>query len=208
MRFAVLYGSTRTDRQGIKAARFMVTELRKRDHHVDLLDAMELELPLLDKMFKEYPEGTAPAGMQRAHEILDEADGYVVVGGEWNHSIPPGLKNLLDHFQSEFFHKPAGICTYSAGPFGGVRAAPHYRTILGELGMVTTSIMFAISKVQAAFDDEGRDDGTYSRRVERFMNELQWYAKGLKLHRSTCPDPMVPCGDRLTEAAEALEEAA
>ncbi len=206
MRFAVLYGSTRTNRQGIKAARFMVHQLEKRGHQVDLLDAMELDLPLLDKMYKEYPEGEAPANMQRAHEALDAAEGFVVIGGEWNHSIPPGLKNLLDHFQSEFFYKPAGICTYSAGPFGGVRAAPHYRVILGELGMVTTSIMFAVSKVQSAFDDDGQDDGTYSRRVERFLNELQWYTKALSQHRATCPDPMVPCGDHLTEQAQALEE--
>ncbi|MGB0651596.1 MAG: NADPH-dependent FMN reductase [Thermoplasmatota archaeon] len=184
MRFAVLYGSNRGDRQGIKAARFMVRQLQARGHQAELLDALELELPFLDKMFKEYPEGEAPAGMQRAHDVLAAADGFVVVGGEWNHSIPPGLKNLLDHFQSEFHFKPAGICTYSAGPFAGVRAAPHYRVILGELGMVTPSIMFAVSRVGPSFDDDGNDlTGDYERRAGRFLDELVWYAEALAAKR-------------------------
>ncbi len=199
-RIAVLYGSTRSDREGIKAARFMVKQLESRGHDVTLLDAMELDLPFLDKMFKEYDEGEAPANMQRGHDVLDAADGYVLVGGEWNHSIPPALKNMLDHYQSEFFYKPAGICTYSAGPFGGVRASVHYRAILGELGMVTPSIMFAVSKVKDAFNEDGVDEsGTYDRRVGRFLNELEWYTDALKAKRATCADPMEPCGTRLFE---------
>jgi NAD(P)H-dependent FMN reductase len=199
-RIAVLYGSTRREREGIKAARFVVRELQARGHEVTLLDAMELDLPMLDLMFKEYEEGTAPASMQRAHDALEAADAFVVVGGEYNHSVPPALKNMLDHFQSEFFYKPAGICTYSAGPFGGVRAAVHYRAILGELGMVTTSIMFAVSRVQAAFDEEGNDlKGDYARRVGRFLNELEWYADALAAKRATCAKPMEPCGTRLFE---------
>lgn len=200
MKYAVLYGSTRQDRQGIKAARFMQKQLQARGHDVTLLDAMELELPFLDKMHKEFAAGEAPEGMQRAHEVLDAADGFVVVGGEWNHSIPPGLKNLLDHFQSEFFYKPAGIATYSAGPFGGVRAAPHYRVILGELGMVTPSIMFAISAIHNQFDAEGNDpEGTYTKRADRFLNELEWYAEALADKRAACPDPMQRCGNRIAE---------
>ncbi len=202
MRFAVLYGSTRRDRQGIKAARFIEKQLLARGHEVTLLDPVELDLPMLDYMYKEYEPGTAPAGMQRAHEVLEAAEGYVVLGGEWNHSIPPALKNMLDHFQSEFHFKPAGIASYSAGPFGGARAAPHYRVILGELGMVTPSILLSISQVYKAFDEDGNDitEGkTYERRAERFLNELEWYTAALKNARETCPNPLERCGDRATE---------
>ncbi len=200
MKYAVLYGSTRRDRQGIKVARFMVKQLEARGHEVALLDAMELDLPMLDLMWKEYDEGTAPEGMQHAHETLNAADGMVVVGGEWNHSIPPALKNLLDHFQSEFHFKPGGIVTYSAGPFGGVRAAPHYRTILGELGMVSPSIMFAVSNVYKEFDDEGNDpEGRYTKRAERFLNELDWYTDALAAKRASCPNPMERCGNKAAE---------
>lgn len=202
MKFAVLYGSTRRDRQGIKAARFIENQLKLRGHEVTLLDPVELDLPMLDYMHKEYAPGTAPAGMEHAHEVLLAADGYVVLGGEWNHSIPPALKNMLDHFQSEFHYKPAGIASYSAGPFGGARAAPHYRVILGELGMVTPSILLSISAVHKAFDEEGNDitEGKlYERRSERFLNELEWYTAALKRARAECADPLQGCGDRVTE---------
>jgi NAD(P)H-dependent FMN reductase len=201
MQYAVLYGSTRRDRQGIKAAKFMMKQLETRGHDVTLLDAMELDLPMLDWMHKEYPAGEAPAGMERAHDVLMAADGFVVVGGEWNHSIPPGLKNLLDHFQSEYHYKPGGIVTYSAGPFGGTRAAPHYRVIMGELGMVTVSIMFAISGINEEFTDNGDDPGgAYTKRAVRFLDELEWYAEALKAKRDGCVE-LAPCGDRAAETA-------
>ncbi len=205
MHFAVLYGSTRSARQGIKAARFLVRQIEARGHTATLVDALELQLPFLDKMYKEY-DGDAPAALQAGHDMLEAADGFVVVGGEWNHSIPAGLKNLLDTFQTEFYYKPAGIATYSAGPFGGARASVHYRAILGELGMVTPSIMFSISGVYKAFDDDGNDitdKQDYNRRVERFLNELFWYADALKTKRAACPDPMAPCGTRNAEQNDA-----
>lgn len=179
----------------------MMKQLETRGHDVTLLDAMELDLPMLDWMHKEYPAGEAPAGMERAHDVLMAADGFVVVGGEWNHSIPPGLKNLLDHFQSEYHYKPGGIVTYSAGPFGGTRAAPHYRVIMGELGMVTVSIMFAISGINEEFTDNGDDPGgAYTKRAVRFLDELEWYAEALKTKRDGCVE-LAPCGDRAAETA-------
>ena len=40
------------------------------------------------------------------------ADAIVVVSGEYNHSIPPALSNLLDHFLEEWFWKPSAIVCY------------------------------------------------------------------------------------------------
>ena len=67
-------------------------------------------------MYKEYDAGTAPAPMQAVGEILAAADGFVIVTGEYNHSVPAALKNLLDHYQSEYLYKPSAIVSYSAGP--------------------------------------------------------------------------------------------
>ena len=204
MKYAVLYGSHRRDRKGVNAAKFLVRQIEARGHEATLLDAKELDLPFLDWMYKEYPEGEAPAGMQRAHDVLEAADGFVVVGGEWNHSIPPSLKNLLDHYQSEYHYKPGAIATYSAGPFGGARAATHFRAILGELGMATISIMFSMSGVHKSFDEDGNDvtDGRdYERRVGRFLDELDWYADALK-HKRECGDHMHGCGDRRAEEVQ------
>jgi NAD(P)H-dependent FMN reductase len=177
----VIYGSVRSGRQGIKAARFVRKMLEERGHSVTLVDPLESELPLLNKMYKQYPEGEAPEVLETLAEAYRAADAFVVVTGEYNHSIPPALANLLDHFMNEYFWRPAGIVCYSAGPFGGVRAGVHLRVILGEVGMVTIPSMFPVSKVQDAFDDDGNAvDEAYVRRIRKFLDELEWYANALQ----------------------------
>src|SRR3954451_18723841 len=95
LRFAVLFGSMRSDRAGIRAARFILEQLRRRGHEPTLVDALEGQLPLLDRMYKEYPKGEAPAVMERLATLYREVDGFVIVAGEYNHGIQPGLQDLL-----------------------------------------------------------------------------------------------------------------
>lgn len=178
---AVLYGSVRTARQGIKAARFLVNQLKTRGHEVTLIDPLEYPLPFLDKMYKEYEKGQAPEMIEKVAQILKKADGFMVVTGEYNHGIPPVLKNMLDHYQTEYHYKPAAIACYSAGSFGGVRSAVHMRAVLGELGMVTIPKLFPISAVQDSFDEKGNAiEKAYERRVAKFLDEFEWYVEALK----------------------------
>ncbi len=177
----VIYGSVRTGRQGIKAARFIVAECLSRGHRATLVDPAEEKLPLLDRMYKEYPEGLAPENLARLAERIRSADAFIVVSGEYNHSIPPALSNLMDHFLEEYFWRPSAIVCYSAGAFGGVRAAMQLRAMLCELGTPSIPSILPIPKVQDVFDDENRLlDPVYLRRTSRFLDELEWYAHALK----------------------------
>ena len=135
LHFAVFYGSVRGERQGIKYARFMNAQLAARGHQVSFVDPLEYGLPLLDKMYKEYPAGAAPDPLPKLADIIRSAGGFMIVSGEYNHSIPPALTNLLDHSLEEWFWRPSAIACYSAGAFGGVRAAMQLRATLAELGM-------------------------------------------------------------------------
>ena len=181
---AVIYGSARRARKGINVARFAVRKLEERKHDVTLIDTAEYELPLLDLMYKEYDAGTAPAPMQAVAEILAAADGFVIVTGEYNHSVPAALKNLLDHYQSEYLYKPSAIVTYSAGPFGGVRALVNMRGIMAELGSPAIPSAFPVSSVFKTFDDDGNAvDEAYNERVGKFLDEYEWYARALKRER-------------------------
>ena len=192
---AVIYGSVRAERrQGIKAARFIVSKLEERGHTVTLVDPLEYELPLLDLMYKEFESGRAPEAMEKVGQILRNADGFIVVSAEYNHGEPAALKNLLDHFQSEYLYKPSGIVTYSAGPFGGVRALITLRAILAELGTPSIPSAFPISKIGEAIGDDGIAlDTAYDRRIGKFLDEFEWYANALKEAREhECPDTTAP----------------
>ena len=181
LKVVVLLGSVRSDRQGIKAARFVERGLIARGHDVTLVDPVQLRLPLLDRMYKEYPKGTAPEPLDMLAALYRSADAFVVISGEYNHSIPPALSNLLDYFLEEYFWRPSAIVCYSAGAFGGVRAAMQLRAMLSELGMPSISSLFPIPRIQHALDSEGTaGDARLHTSFERFASELEWYASALR----------------------------
>ena len=181
LKIVVILGSVRSERHGIKAARFIIDVLKKRKHDITLVDPIEYKLPLLDKMYKEYEKGKAPEVLEKLAKIFREADAFVIVTAEYNHSPPPALVNLLDHFMEEYFFRPSAIVSYSMGSFGGVRAASHLRDMLGELGMSAIPSSFSISKIQDALDDDGKPlDEKMNERVKKFLDELEWYAEALK----------------------------
>jgi NAD(P)H-dependent FMN reductase len=181
----VLVGSVRSDRQGIKAARYIERSLAARGHDATVVDPVSLQLPLLDRMYKEYEKGKAPAVLEGLAALYRSADAFVVVSGEYNHSIPPALSNLLDHFLEEYFFRPSAIVCYSGGAFGGVRAAMQLRAMLSELGMPSIPSLLPIPRIQDVFDDEGRtSDPAIDRRFARFAAELEWYGRALQCARA------------------------
>ena len=180
----VILGSVRRDRVGIRAARLMMDRLLAHGHHPVLIDPIEEQLPLLDRMYKEYPKGEAPAGLQRLADLYRNADGFVIVSGEYNNGIPPALKNLLDHFLEEYFWRPSAIVCYSPSQYGGVRAAMQLRMTLAELGMPSIPSLFPIPRIGQVLDEQGRPtEGWDNRRIERFLAEFFWYARALKRER-------------------------
>jgi NAD(P)H-dependent FMN reductase len=180
----VIYGSVRTERQGIKAARFVVKELERRGMRPVLVDPMEKRLPLLDLMYKEFPKDQVPPVLEELAELFRSADGFMIVSGEYNNGIPPALKNLLDHFLEEYFWRPAGIVCYSGGRWGGVRAAMQLRMTLAEMGMVTIPSIFPNAHVQNAFMDDGTPvDPKVPEYSKEFFDEFAWYMEALRDRR-------------------------
>jgi NAD(P)H-dependent FMN reductase len=180
----LLYGSVRTDRQGIKAAKYLEKLLIERGIRIHFIDPKEFVLPLLDKMYKEYTPGSAPAILEKLSGILNESDAFLIVTGEYNHSIPPALKNILDHFQKEYLFKPSAIASYSAGSFGGVSASDHLRVILGELGTPAISSMLHFPEIGSSFDENLKLlNPRAARSSVKFLDELIWYTKAFKNQR-------------------------
>src|SRR5438045_9690336 len=85
LKIATLVGTVRRDRQGIKAARFVERALTMRGHEVTLVDPVELRLPLLDRLYKEYAKGQAPEPLEMLETVYRGADVFVVVHGGSNH---------------------------------------------------------------------------------------------------------------------------
>src|SRR3954468_10031894 len=158
-RILVFYGSYRSDRMGIRLAHFVVEGLRGRGDDVELIDAKAVGLPMLDRMYKEYPKGQAPAALEYLAGQIRGADGFVFVTGEYNWGMQPGLKNLTDHFLEEWFWRPAAVVSYSAGRIGGARASTAWHGTLSEMGMVVISSTLAVGPIADTLDADGQPVG-------------------------------------------------
>ncbi|MBI3639280.1 MAG: NAD(P)H-dependent oxidoreductase [Thaumarchaeota archaeon] len=181
-KIALFVGSVRRDRHGIKVAHWMEKILKDLGHEVFFIDPMELGLPLLDRMYKEMQEPEEK--LRNLREKIKEADGYMPISPEYNHSTSSALKNTLDYFLEEYFFKPSAIVSYSVGSFGGINAAQHLRQIFAELGAPSISSSFQIPKVQEVFDTDGKlIDPQYEKRVKRFLDEFDWYLEAFKNQR-------------------------
>jgi NAD(P)H-dependent FMN reductase len=192
-RVLVFYGSYRSDRFGIRLAQFVVEGFRARGNDVELIDAKAIGLPMLDRMYKEYPKGQAPAALEKLAGQIRDADGFVFITGEYNWGIQPGLKNLTDHFLEEWFWRPAAIASYSAGRFAGARAAIAWHGTLSEMGMVVISSSIAVGPIAHTLSAEGKPTGEGGKALEhvfpRFADDLDWWMEAVKAQREKRKPP-------------------
>ena len=189
----IFYGSYRSDRQGIRLAEYLVNALAARGARPDLIDAKALDLPMLDRMYKEYAEGTAPPALETLARKIRAADAFLFVTGEYNWGVQPGLKNLTDHFLEEWFWRPAAIASYSAGRFAGVRAGLSWHGILSEMGMVVVSSSLAVGTIGQALSPAAEPTGdggaALARAFARFADDLAWWAEASRNQRARVPPP-------------------
>ena len=118
---ALIVGSVRRDRQGIKVARWMEDKLKDRNHMVFFIDPLELNLPLLHRMYKEM--------LNPSEKLIDlrnkikDAEGYLSVTPEYNHSDINCNEKYARLFLEEYYFKPSAIVSYSPGGFGGINGS-------------------------------------------------------------------------------------
>ena len=192
-RVLVVYGSYRANRLGIRLADFIVRRLQSGGAEPELIDARALGLPMLDRMYKEYPKGAAPDAMEALAAKIGGADAFVFVAGEYNWSVQPGLKNLTDHFLEEWFWRPAAIASYSASRLGGVRAGLAWHGILSEMGMVVVSSTLAVGPIAETLDETANPTGSggqaLDRAFPRFADDLAWWTEAARRQRAQRPPP-------------------
>lgn len=99
----------------------------------------------------------------------------------------------MNHFGSSLYsYKPSAIVTYSAGQWGGARAAVNMRTFLSELGCLPVSAMIQIPKAQEVFNEAGDyrtdvDAAHWDGYLGRTFAQLNWWACAAKYQREDVP---------------------
>lgn len=132
IKLQIILGSTRPGRIGEAVAQWVYEVAQKRhDFTPEFVDVAGYNLPLLDEPVPPSLHQYSKEHTKRWSEKIAEADGYIFVTGEYNHSIPGALKNAIDFLYAEWNDKAAGFVSY--GSNGGSRAVEHLRGVSAEL---------------------------------------------------------------------------
>ncbi|MGO3146388.1 MAG: NADPH-dependent FMN reductase [Leucobacter sp.] len=133
LKIGIIVGSTRPGRVGPLVGHWVHANAQAKGVEFELVDLHDYKLPLLEEAGPMGAGNYAGDAANAWASKIAEFDGFIVVTGEYNHSVPAALKNALDYVKGEWANKAVGIVSY--GSIGGVRAGEHLRQIFGELSM-------------------------------------------------------------------------
>ena len=178
---AVIEGTTRVQRESIKASRWLAAFGRKQPN-VDIIfvDPVDFNLPGDGNDL----EGKDP----RYSAITENADAFFIDTPEYNHSFPGSLKRILDSELATYNHKPVAFAGVSNGSWGGTRAIESLVPAVRETGLVVLSWDVYFPRVQDIFDASGtmkpEFEERYTKSVQKLYDELIWMARLFKRGRA------------------------
>ncbi len=190
MKIQVILGSTRPGRLGKRVADW-ATEAASGmpDFDVELVDLADYNLPHFNEAISPRfnPSRKPEAEVARWLAKIAEADGYVFVTPEYNHSFPGILKDALDFADFQFVKKPAAIVSY--GTVGGARAAEQLKLVLVEVKAAVVPEATTVTGLANLIDENGKylgDTSTYGAHValNTTLTELAWWTKTLTAGRT------------------------
>ncbi|MDP0927597.1 NAD(P)H-dependent oxidoreductase [Paracoccus onubensis] len=182
-RIVVVLGSIREGRMNDRVAAWVSGQLRMHGFLPDLLDPADPEiLPV--------QTGDKPA-IEYLRQRMGNADGFVIVTPEYNHSAPGPLKTLIDSVKDGWIARPVGLISYG-GISGGLRAIEALRPVLSELHAVTLRDTVSFAAPWNRFDETGRitepaDAKAAETAMTVFSRRLHWWANALNDARTARP---------------------
>ena len=160
----VFAGSNRIGAWSGKVADAAMKELSLAEADVTRISLIDYPLPLMDEDLER--EKGIPENAIKLARLFASHDGLFISTPEYNGSIPPLLKNVLDWVSrvkrdgdrpvKPYADKVAALASSSTGSFAGIRAISHLRTILAHMGVQVVSQQCSVPTAQDAFDDMGR----------------------------------------------------
>jgi NAD(P)H-dependent FMN reductase len=197
----IIAGSTRPGRFNTQPSSWLMEQTKKIQGNVrfELIDLAELGLPLLDEQNTPMSGKYENEHTKKWSSIVGEADGFVIVTPEYNHSIPGALKNALDYLYAEWNFKPVAYVSYGSGA-GGARAVEHLRAVAGELKMFDLKEQILLPNYWNYMDQAGRYEFTEEQEVlaAKLLDQIVFWAVHMKSARQpsrTLPVQLVPAGN-------------
>jgi NAD(P)H-dependent FMN reductase len=188
----MIIGSTRPDRAAEPVARWLADRLGSRDDlELEVLDLRDWPLPMFTETLATIGDPRDPTYsepiVKRWNQKIIEADAYVMITPEYNHSISGVLKNAIDNvfISFAFRNKPVLPVGYSGGVVGGARAVEQLALIAIEAEMVPLRNAVLVGEVGQAFDEDGDPKNPVSDiSLTVAIDDLLWWGRATRVARS------------------------
>jgi NAD(P)H-dependent FMN reductase len=156
-------GSARKDSFNKKLIHIGAEAAREAGADVKLIDLNDYPLPLYNADLEEA-QGL-PENVKKLRKLFIETDGFLISSPEYNSSISPALKNVIDWvsrpqpnevYLVAYRNKIAGIMSASPGGLGGLRSLVHLRDILENIYTMVLPLQTTVPNAAEAFDEKGQ----------------------------------------------------
>jgi NAD(P)H-dependent FMN reductase len=188
----VIVGSTRPTRAADQVLPWLTAKIAEHAaFDAEIVDLRDWPLPIFGEhmgTIGDFNDPTYSEPIVKAwNSKIKEADAYVIVTPEYNHSIPGGLKNAIDSvwISFGFRNKPVAFVGYSIGIAGGVRAVEHLAHVFIETESVPMRNNVIIPAVTSAFDEQGQPVNPMTNAAAGIMlDDLAWWSATLEKARA------------------------
>jgi urocanate reductase len=161
MKFIAIVGTNAKKSYNRKLLQFMKKHFESKAD-IELLEITDVP------MFNQSDNQSYSEVIQMFNDKITASDGVIMATPEYNHSIPSGLKSLIEWLSFDLHPlagKPVMIVGASLGTQGSSRAQLHLRQILDAPGVdanVMPGYEFLLGSASKAFDDAGNlsNEGT------------------------------------------------
>jgi NAD(P)H-dependent FMN reductase len=209
----VIVGSTRPTRSADLVVPWVVSRASAHaGFDVEVIDLRDWPLPLFAEHMGTIGDFSDPTYSEPIvkswNKKIKDADAYIIVTPEYNHSLPAVLKNAIDSvFVSfAFRNKPIAAVGYSAGISAGIRAIEHLAHVAIEAEAVPVRNTVVIPFVTTAFDEHGEPlNPAANVSLDVMLDDLAWWSLALETARSA--GELIPGAFRARAATAAAQAA-
>jgi len=191
-RVLVIVGSTRPGRAADLVMPWVISRARaQQGFDTEVADLRDWPLPIFGEHAGTIGDISDPTYsepiVQAWNKKVKQADAFIVVTPEYNHSLPAALKNAIDSvwLSFGFRNKPVAAVGYSGSIGGGIRAIEHLAHVFIEAEAVPLRNTVVIPFVRTAFGADGEpSDPETGIRLQVMLDDLTWWSTALEQARA------------------------
>ncbi len=171
----IISSSIREKRLSHRAALFLNGMLNNNNlAQSEILDLRQYAFPIFPMRFDQMRQ--PEAGVADFSRKFIEADGIIIVTPVYNGSFPGALKNVIDLYNKEWYHKPVATVSVTYGMVPGIATVQQVQTILMKLGALAVPALGTVINTAAELSEEGvpADPEKFTALLSPVVDELMW----------------------------------